>query len=281
MRALRFGSYSISATRPGTPNLSRLKSIRRYCCLWPPPRWRMVTCPLLLRPPDFRSGSSRDFSGVERVISSKLATERNRVPAVMGRNCRMLISALEHGDRVAILERDDRLLPPRRGAARATAGDGVPAHLHRAHVGNRHTEHLLERLADLVLVGRGVHLERVFLLRLVRARALLGHDRTDDHLMQRGHQLPPFFLGVGFLAERVAAFLVPFFFGAAFLVALAFDFLAALAAFFVALAALAAAGRLRAALRATGSAAGSSAISGSTPVSAASSIRTLSDQRMW
>src|SRR5688500_15729612 len=160
MRALRFGSYSISATRPGTPNLSRLKSMRRYCCLCPPPRCRLVRCPWLFRPPVFFSGSSRDFSGVERVISSKPATERNRVPAVIGRNCRMLISALEHGDRVAILERDNRLLPPRGGAARATAGDGIAAHLHRAHAGDRHTEHLLKRVPDLVLVGQRVHLER-------------------------------------------------------------------------------------------------------------------------
>jgi hypothetical protein len=33
MFAERFGSYSISATLPATPCLSRLKSIRRYCRL--------------------------------------------------------------------------------------------------------------------------------------------------------------------------------------------------------------------------------------------------------
>src|SRR5690606_20367357 len=104
MRAVRFGSYSISATRAGIPNLSRLKSIRRYCCLWPPPRLRMVTWPLLLRPPLLFFGSSRLFSGVERVISSKLDTDLNRVAAVMGRNCRIAMSALEHGDRVAVLQ---------------------------------------------------------------------------------------------------------------------------------------------------------------------------------
>ena len=42
--------------------------------------------PWLLRPPDFFIGSSSDFSGVSRVISSKPETERNRVPAVTGRN---------------------------------------------------------------------------------------------------------------------------------------------------------------------------------------------------
>src|SRR3990170_7369054 len=128
IRALRFGSYSISETLPGIPNLFRLKSILRYCRLWPPPRCRDVRWPWLLRPPVRFFGSSSDFSGVVRVTSSNPETERNRVPAVMGRNCLMLISALEHGDRVAILERDDRLLPPRGGAADATAGDLVPAH---------------------------------------------------------------------------------------------------------------------------------------------------------
>src|SRR5512133_832751 len=118
MRALRFGSYSISATRPGIPNLLRLKSMIRYCRLCPPPRWRDVTCPWLLRPPVPLIGSSRDFSGVARVTSSNPETERKRVPAVMGRTCRLLISALEHGDRVAVLERDDRLLPALGRAAR-------------------------------------------------------------------------------------------------------------------------------------------------------------------
>src|SRR5919204_5102751 len=133
IRALRLGSYSISATRPGIPNLFRLKSIFRYCRLCPPPRWREVRWPRLLRPPDFLTGSSSDFSGVSVVISSNPETERNRVPAVMGRNCRMLISTLEHGDRPR-LERDDRLLPAGGGAAGAAAHDFVPAHLHGPHV---------------------------------------------------------------------------------------------------------------------------------------------------
>src|SRR6476659_9077939 len=104
MRALRLGSYSISATLPGIPNLLRLKSIFRYCRLCPPPRWRLVRCPWLLRPPVLLRVSSSDFSGVDRVTSSKPETERNRVPEVMGRNCLMLISAREHGDGIAFLE---------------------------------------------------------------------------------------------------------------------------------------------------------------------------------
>ncbi len=42
---LRLGSYSMAATLPGTPNLSRLKSMRRSIRLAPPPRWRTVTRP--------------------------------------------------------------------------------------------------------------------------------------------------------------------------------------------------------------------------------------------
>ena len=45
MRQLRFGSYSMAATLAGTPSLVRLKSMMRYCCLWPPPRWRAVLRP--------------------------------------------------------------------------------------------------------------------------------------------------------------------------------------------------------------------------------------------
>src|SRR2546429_9689369 len=96
MRAVRFGSYSIAATLAGTPNFSRRKSMRRYCRLWPPPRYRAVMWPLLLRPPVPRFGSSSDFSGVVFVISPKSDTERNRVAGVTGFDCRMPLSALEH-----------------------------------------------------------------------------------------------------------------------------------------------------------------------------------------
>src|SRR6186713_1062160 len=90
MRAVRLGSYSISATRALTPSLSlRLKSITRYWRLWPPPMWRVVMRPALLRPPVFGSGRSRDFSGVERVISAKSATEEPRRPGVVGLYLRM------------------------------------------------------------------------------------------------------------------------------------------------------------------------------------------------
>src|SRR5919109_1615682 len=192
MRAVRLGSYSISATRPGIPNLFRLKSIFRYWRLCPPPRCREVRWPRLFRPPDFFMGSSSDFSGASRVISSNPDTLRNRVPAVMGRNCLMLISALEHGDGVAFLERDDRLLPPRRRSSSAASGDLVPPHLHRAYVGYGDPEQPLQSIPNLMLVGFRVYLESVFLPGLVCGRALLGYHRPDHHLMQRRHYLDPF-----------------------------------------------------------------------------------------
>src|SRR4051794_12569453 len=97
MYAERLGSYSIAATFAGTPSLRRLKSMRRYRRLappppgprggpppwprwrggggsgrWPPPRgggavWRL----LVLRPPLFVSPSTRLFSGSVFVTSAK------------------------------------------------------------------------------------------------------------------------------------------------------------------------------------------------------------------
>src|SRR6185369_5586999 len=153
----------------------------------------MVTCPRLLRPPDFLRGSSSDFSGVARVISSNPDTERKRVPAVMGRNCRMLISALEDREGLALPQDDDRLLPARRGAANPAAHYLAAPHLLGADRDDVHTELLLERVADLVLVRLGMHLEGVLLPRLVRSGGLLGDQRADDRLTKRGHQLSFFF----------------------------------------------------------------------------------------
>src|SRR5881227_4432722 len=106
--------------------------------------------PLLLRPPVRRSGSSSDFSGSLFVTSAKSETERNRVPGVIGRNCRMPMSALEHGDRVAFFECDDRLFPGRattRPARGKAAGAAPGAHDQRAHVGRseEHTSELQSR----------------------------------------------------------------------------------------------------------------------------------------
>src|ERR1700756_1440944 len=84
MYAERLGSYSMWATLAGIPSLRRLKSILRYSRLAPPPRWRAVLRPLVLRPPVFLSPSTRDFSGSERVTSAKSGYETNRIPGEVG-----------------------------------------------------------------------------------------------------------------------------------------------------------------------------------------------------
>src|SRR5262245_44275076 len=99
MRADRFGSYSIDSTLADTPSLVfRLKSIRRYIFLCPPPRNRMVTMPWLFRPPFFLRGTSSDFSGLFSrglVHSAKSLTDPNRRPAEVGLYKRTPISDLE------------------------------------------------------------------------------------------------------------------------------------------------------------------------------------------
>src|SRR5260370_137106 len=86
MRDERFGSYSIATTLAQTLSLRRLKSMRRYIRLWPPPRKRTHTMPWLLRPPFLGLGRSRDLSGflLRSVISAKSLTVPWRRPGVTG-----------------------------------------------------------------------------------------------------------------------------------------------------------------------------------------------------
>src|ERR1043165_6833937 len=84
MRAVRFGSYSMCATLAGMPCLSRLKSMSRYFCLWPPPMKREVIRPLLFRPPVFGLPLVSDFSGLVFVMSSYEACVEKRMPGEVG-----------------------------------------------------------------------------------------------------------------------------------------------------------------------------------------------------
>ena len=61
--------------------------------MWPPPWWRVVMRPLLLRPPFFESGASSVFSGSVLVISLKSDTDMKRRPAEVGLYLRTAISA--------------------------------------------------------------------------------------------------------------------------------------------------------------------------------------------
>src|SRR4051794_7699409 len=193
MRAVRFGSYSMCATLAGTPSLStRLKSISRYCRLWPPPWCRVVIRPWTLRPPFLGSGTSRDFSGVDRVISAKSATLEPRRPGVVGLYLRIGIShypladrAAEGLDTVTVSQLDHR---PLGGLALAEPGTGALAlalpvrGVHRQHTD---VEDLLDRDLDLGLVRVRVDEERVPVL-IENAVALLRDDRRDDDVARVG-----------------------------------------------------------------------------------------------
>src|SRR5258708_20139668 len=147
--------------------------------------------PLLLRPPVRGSGSRSDFSGVVDVIPSKSETERNRVAGVTGLTCRMPISALEHLDRVAFFQSDERLLPRRPTTDVATVALALGAHDQRPHVRHRDLEERLDRRAHLRLRGVGSHPERVLLAGLIGRRGLLGDHWPHDQRVLLRHPRPP------------------------------------------------------------------------------------------
>src|SRR5690606_17492512 len=204
IRAVRLGSYSMCATVAATPSLSaRRKSITRYWRLWPPPWWRAVIRPCAFRPPFCGSGRTRDFSGVERVTSTKSATLAPRRPGVVGLYLRMPIClppsahrSAECLDPVAVGEPDQR---PLGRLAPAPPGPGALAlalPVDRVDGDHLHVEDLLDRDLDRGLVGVRPDQERVPVL-VQQAVALLGDDRRDDDVARvgdRGHQASPSFV---------------------------------------------------------------------------------------
>src|SRR5687767_808051 len=144
----------------------------------------------------------------------------------------MLISALEDGEGLALLEGDDRLLPARRRAPDPPPGDFLAAHLHGAHRGHVHPELGLQGGLDLVLVRFRMHLEGVLLPRLVRGGALLGDQRSHDGLAEDGHYFSFFFFAAGFPSRLLGACLaLAGFLAGAFFTFLALALFAAFAAF--------------------------------------------------
>src|SRR4029453_8458919 len=141
MNAVRFGSYSSRSTVAGMSHLRRLKSMKRYFCLWPPAMPREVTWPFLLRPPVLRLPSVSALTGFP-FHSADLSTRiRPRCDEVVGLYCLSAIAlASDTGgdvDRLALGQRHDRLLDVRAhvGAALpalglALLGDGIdPGHV--------------------------------------------------------------------------------------------------------------------------------------------------------
>src|SRR6266540_1422111 len=183
MRADRFGSYSMEATLPGTPVLSRRKSIRRRRRLAPPPRWRTVIRPWLFRPAWRRRGATRDFWGFERVISSKLCPLAPRRPGEVGLYCLIgTLDALEQLDLVAGGERDYGLLPIRPVLdAVAPRPARLAFHDHYVDIYHFDIEPFFDRILDLYLVRFPTHLEHVLVL-AAKARGLLRNHRPDHDI---------------------------------------------------------------------------------------------------
>src|SRR5690349_1686611 len=184
------------ATLAGTPTLSRLKSILRYCRRPSPPRWRTVMRPWLLRPELEGSFSSRDFSGSAAVISSKLEVAMKRRPGLVGLYFLTAISLLHRPEQafqlLAGAEGDDGLLPIR-GIARDAAAPAAPrlaAHVHRVDRDHRDALRrvvLLERSRDLGLAGVAGDAERVA-TELVERVGALGDHRAQHDLVGGFHE---------------------------------------------------------------------------------------------
>src|SRR6476469_2165026 len=150
--------------------------------------WRVVMRPLLLRPPLLVSGRTRDFSGVERVTSTKSATLDPRRPGVVGLYLRIPMSvqssassgagAAEDVDR-ALAEGDDRALGVLALADAEPRATGLALAVHGVDRVDLDAEDLLDGDLDLGLVRARVDDEGVLAL-VQEPVGLLGHDRRDQ-----------------------------------------------------------------------------------------------------
>src|SRR3954471_9316050 len=139
--------------------------------------------PCTFRPACFESGASSVFSGSDFVISWKSETVMKRRPGEVGLNVLTAIASAPRSecfDGLPGRDRHDGLLPARPGAARHPAALGLRRHLGDVHGDHVDLEDTLHRLADLRLVGVGVHSASLLDALAGRAVALLGHDRCDE-----------------------------------------------------------------------------------------------------
>src|SRR6267378_518339 len=194
MRAVRLGSYSMWATLAGIPSLSRRKSIRRYCCLWPPPWWRVVILPWTLRPACFGLGTTSERSGWSRVISEKSANDIPRRPGVVGLALRMVmvgsLPCLEEFDLVAFGELDDGPLRARPRAGLVPGALGLALAVAGVDTDDLHAPDLLHRVADVDLRGLTRHDEGVGVV-VDQPVGLLADDRAQDDVAGGGHSASP------------------------------------------------------------------------------------------
>src|SRR6185312_3525759 len=115
MNAVRFGSYSRRSTLPGASYLRRRKSTLRYACLAPPPMWRDVMRPSLLRPPVFVLPSTSVLTGLPFHSVDLSTWIRWRRPGdvglyVLSAMVRYPSEPCRHVDRLPVFERHDSSL---------------------------------------------------------------------------------------------------------------------------------------------------------------------------
>src|SRR3954451_18555005 len=162
--------------------------------------------PALLRPPLLVSGRTSDFSGVDRVISTKSATDEPRRPGVVGLYLRLpLVSSSSilprrrvrapSGDRPpedvdgAVLERHDRALGVLAPAGPDPGAAALALAVDRVDRGDLDVEDLLDGLPDLGLVRVRVDDERVLAL-VEQPVALLGDDGGEQDVPRVAVDLP-------------------------------------------------------------------------------------------
>src|SRR6478609_577638 len=193
--------------------------------------WRVVMRPALLRPPLLASGRTSDFSGVDRVISTKSATLEPRRPGVVGLYLRIPIvcdpqfpnrldqSLTRSGDRTpedvdrAFLQGDDGALGVLALADAEAGATGLALAVQRVDGVHLDVEDPLDRDLGLGLVGPRVDDEGVLAL-VEQPVGLLRDDRREQDvarvLAQVAHLVS---------SSTDSAFFAAAFFGAAFLAA--------------------------------------------------------------
>src|SRR6478735_6328337 len=145
--------------------------------------------PALLRPPVFDRGRTSDFSGVERVISTKSATDEPRRPGVVGLYLRIPMfvcpypssisgARTEDVDR-ALAEGDDRTLGVLALAEAESGATGLALAVQGVDLVDLDVEDRLDGDLDLRLVRTGVDDEGVLTL-VEQTVGLLGDDRRDE-----------------------------------------------------------------------------------------------------
>src|SRR5579884_2515984 len=156
----------------------------------PPPRWRTVMRPWLLRPARLGSFSRRLFSGFERVTSSKLEVAMNRRPGLVGLYLRTgILDPSEQSFQLAGGQGHHGLLPVRGPPPGPATTE--PAHLavdpDGVHAGHLHALRLVVLLqgpGDLRLGGVVRNPERVTPL-LEEGVGALADDGPQDDLGRR------------------------------------------------------------------------------------------------